>query len=121
MQGLRIIVLTADAERFRGALTVAAAYAALGGPAAILLQLDAVSLLRAPLSGPEDDAHRANGLPTLSALLDEALALGIGVIACQSGLALSGIDIDTLDQRIIAGGPVSFLQMLKPEERLLLV
>jgi predicted peroxiredoxin len=109
MRGLKLVILTPDAERFRGALTVAATHAALGGDAALFLQLDAVALLR-PLAAPHDDAHGAAGLPTLAALLDEALALGVTVTACQSGLALTGLDAASLDPRIKTGGAVGFLQ-----------
>ena len=45
MPDLHLVVLTADPERFRGALTLAAAQAALGGRAALFLQLEAVGLL----------------------------------------------------------------------------
>lgn len=110
MRGLKLVILTPDAERFRGALTVAAAHAALGGDAALFLQLDAVALLRPPLAAPQDAAHGAAGLPTLAALLDEALALGVVVTACQSGLALTGLDAAALDPRIHTGGAVGFLQ-----------
>lgn len=122
MRRLRIVVLTPDAERFRGALTSAAAQAALGGEVAILLQQDAVALLaRGVDAAPSDARHAAAGLPTLPALLDEALGLGVAVTACQSGLTLTGITADTLDRRIEIGGPVSFLQEMTDADRLLLV
>lgn len=121
MRGLNVIVLTPDAERFRGALTIAAAHAALGGNAALMLQLDAVSLLAPPVHAPRDDAHRASGLPTLAALIEEALAAGVALVACQSGLALAGLSMDDLDPRVTAGGPVSFLQQMDPADRLLLI
>lgn len=110
MRELRIIILTADAERFRGALVTAAARAALGGRAAIFLQLDAVALLRAPIAGPGDMAHAAAGLPTLAALIDDALALGVALTACQSGLALCGMTAADLPAGVAAGGPVGFLR-----------
>jgi predicted peroxiredoxin len=121
VHSLNLIVLTPDAERFRGALTIAVAHAALGGNAALLLQLDAVSLLAPPVGAPGDGAHRANGLPALDALIEEALTAGVVLVACQSGLALAGLSMDDLDPRITAGGPVSFLQRIDPADRLLLV
>src|SRR3546814_9198577 len=93
MRELRIVVATADAERLRGALVIAAAQAALGGGAAVFLQLDAVGLLRMPVEAPRDEAHRAAGLPSLAMVIEEALGLGVTLLACQSGLALCGMKI----------------------------
>ena len=59
MRPLILIVGTADGERLRAALTLAAAQAALGGAVTLFLQLDAVSLLRPPIGAPEDARHRA--------------------------------------------------------------
>ncbi|MES2175923.1 MAG: DsrE family protein [Pseudomonadota bacterium] len=119
MRALNIVVATADAERLRGALMLAAAQAALGGAARIFLQLDAVALLRAPIAAPRDSAHRAAGLPDLAALLDDALELGVTLIACQSGLALCGMTLADLPEGVEAGGPVGFLQATDDQARLL--
>ena len=121
MRGLRIIVATPDAERLRGALALAAAHAAMGGGATIFLQLDAVALLRRPVQGPCDEAHRAAGLPSLAMLIDEALELGVEMVACQSGLALSGMGEADLPAGAHAGGPMSFLQATQDEARLLFI
>ncbi len=110
MSSLNIIILTEDAERFRGALTFALAHTALGGKARLFLQLDAVRLLAPPVLAPQDDAHAAHGMPRLATLLEEALESGVAVVACQSGLALGDMSLTALDPRIEAGGPVSFLQ-----------
>ncbi|AJR22670.1 MULTISPECIES: DsrE family protein [Sphingobium] len=119
MRELRIIVATADAERLRGALVIAAAQAALGGGAALFLQLDAVSLLRAPPEAPCDEAHRASGLPSLAMVIEEALGLGVILLACQSGLALCGMTADDLPQGVEVGGPMGFLQQTGEEARLI--
>ncbi|WP_242128787.1 DsrE family protein [Sphingobium sp. Sx8-8] len=121
MRELRIVVLTADAERLRGGLVMAAAQAALGGKAAVFLQLDAVGLLRAPIGAPRDEAHEAAGLPSLAALMEEALGLGVVVLACQSGLALCGLSAEDLPEGVEVGGPVGFLQQGGDEARLLLL
>jgi len=121
MSGLKILVLTDDPERLRGALTLALADAALGGETRIFLQLDAVRLLASPMQAPRDEDHRAHGLPTLATLLAEALESDVAITACQSGLALAELDAATLDPRIKAGGPVSFLQSIEPGDRLLSV
>lgn len=119
MRELRIVVATADAERLRGALVMAAAQAALGGKAALFLQLDAVGLLRAPIGAPQDEAHRAAGLPSLEMLVEEALALGVVILACQSGLALCGMTVESLPAGVEIGGPVGFLQQTGDATRLL--
>lgn len=120
MRALNIVVATADAERLRGALMLAAAQAAMGGEAAIFLQLDAVALLRAPIAGLRDADHRAAGLPDLAALLAESLALGVALSACQSGLALSGMSATDLPEGVDIGGPIGFLQQVDDGARLLM-
>ena len=119
--GLNIIVLTEDAERFRGALLLALTHKAGDGEARLFLQLDAVRLLGAPLPAPQDTSHRAAGLPGLADLLDEALDNGVTLIACQTGLALAGLSADGLDPRIATGGLLSFLSTVVPADRLLTV
>lgn len=120
MRPLRIIVTTADAERLRGALVLASAQAALGGAAALFLQLDAVALLRAPIAAPRDMAHRAAGLPDLATLLTEAQALGVTISACQSGLTLCAMSADALPSGVNVDGPVGFMQATGDDARLLL-
>lgn len=116
---LLLIAATADAERLRGALTIACTEAALGGAVRLFLLLDAVALLEPSITAPRDDAHVAHGLPRLVALIDDALDLGVRIIACQSGLALAGIAADALDPRIETGGPVSALAETGPADRML--
>ncbi|HET8612848.1 MAG TPA: DsrE family protein [Sphingomonas sp.] len=120
MRGLTIIVADMSSERFRTALGLAAAQAALGGRARVFCQGEAVSVLRPPIQGMEDDAHEDAGLPTLAMLFEEALGLGVELIACQSGLQLTNTDAATLDRRITFGGLVSLMQTLG-EDRLVSV
>ena len=120
MRPLILIAATADAERLRSALTLAAGQAALGAKATIFLHLDAVALLRPPMAAPRDPAHRAAGLPDLATLLDEALGIGVTLIACQSGLALAGMTTADLPAGIGIGGPVALLQQAGDDARLLL-
>jgi len=119
MRELRIVVATADAERLRGALVMAATQAALGGGAVLFLQLDAVGLLRMPLAAPLDEAHRSAGLPSLAMLIEEAVGLGVTLLACQSGLALCGMSAGDLPKGVEVGGPVGFLQQTSDEARLI--
>jgi predicted peroxiredoxin len=105
LRGLTIIVAGADRARFHAALSLGAAQAALGGVARIYLHGPAVALLaQGVLTTDEDAAWIAAGQPTLAGLLDEALAFGVTLIACQTGLAMAGLNALTLDARIETGG-----------------
>jgi predicted peroxiredoxin len=108
MRRLTIIVATADRERFRAALSIALAEAALDRPVRLFLQEGAARLVTtAPAAeGPE---LAAAGHPTLAQLLDEALAAGIGCAVCQSGLALVGASAATLPAGVEVGGLVGLL------------
>lgn len=118
VRGLTIILAAPDGERMRAALTLAAANAALGARSRLFLQDEAVHLLERP-SAPRDAAHEAAGLPTIAALFDDAISLGVEIVACQSGLHLAGLTASDLDPRLSYAGPVSILQTLD-EDRLLL-
>lgn len=121
MPPLKIIILTPDPERFRGALTLAAAQAALGAQVAIFCQLEAAALLRAPFTAPNDMAHQARGLPTLDDLMSDAAALGVRFIACQSGMELCSMEARDLAPHTSTGGPISFLQSVGDKDRLLVI
>jgi len=108
MQGLTIIVAGADEDRFRSALEVAAANAALDGTTRVFLQGAAASLLQL-LAAEVETPLGMGGTPTLTQLLDEALALGASVTVCQSGLALAGMRADQLPAGVETGGLVELL------------
>jgi predicted peroxiredoxin len=112
MRGLTLILAAPDAPRFHAALSIAAASAAAGGATRLYLQDAAVGLLAQPFRSPDDDAHRAAGLPTLAQMLDEALGLGVKIIACQSGLAMALLSAEALDGRIEIGGLVGLFATL---------
>jgi hypothetical protein len=80
-----------------------------------------VQLLAPPVAAPRDAAHAAQGLPTLAGLLDDALELGVAIIACQSGMALADLTPAMLDSRIGQGGPVGVLADAAPDVRLLIL
>jgi len=103
MRGLTIVVATPDPDRFRAALTMACAAAALGGRTRIYLHEGAVALLTMTGTAPP-------GLPTLSELRIIALETGVELIACQTGLALAGLAADT--ERVAAGGLIDLLATL---------
>ncbi|WP_300397353.1 DsrE family protein [uncultured Sphingobium sp.] len=119
MRALTIIVAAPDPERLRGALTLAAAQAALGGRARLFLQLDAVALLRAPIAAPRDAGHKAAGLPSLEDLLAEALSLGVVLSACQSGMSLAGLSLADLPPGTEVTGPIALLQAQTEADRLI--
>ncbi len=98
MTGIGIIVAEVNPDRFRTALTLAAAQGALGGRARILLDSGAVGLARA--SEP---------------LLESCFDFGVEVMLCQTGLAAAGLDASTLDPRFFYGGMVSWLADLGPD------
>lgn len=114
--GLTIIVAEANGARFRTALTLALAELALGASVRLFLQEGAVALLEG-----DDAAHfTASGLPGRAAMLDQALAEGVQLIGCQSGLAIIGRAAMDLDPRIEWGGMVGLLATLG-EDRLVIV
>lgn len=108
MRGLTIIAATADAERFRAALSLACAHAAVGGNSRFYCHEAAVALL-VPGTDPDDAMLAARGLATRAQLLAEALDSGVALIACQTGLAAQSIAFETLAPGIEPGGLVSLL------------
>ena len=108
MRGLTIIAATADIERFRAALSLACAHAALGGRVRLYCHEGAVRLLL-PGEDPDDAQRIAAGLPTRAQLLHEALESSVALIACQTGLAAAGIPFNTLPPGLEPGGLVSLL------------
>ena len=112
MRGLTLIVAEPHARRFHAALAMAAASAATGAPTRVYLHGDTVMLLAPPPRSPDDDRYRAAGQPTLAQMLDEALALDVKLICCQSGLAMAGLAADALYPRIEIGGLVGLFGSL---------
>jgi predicted peroxiredoxin len=104
MRGVTVILAEPAPARLRAALSLTSAVAAVGGRARLFLHEDAVTLLAGPLTSPTDSRRSAAGLPTLAQLLGEALAMPVEVILCQSGLAMAGMDLGHLDQRLSTGG-----------------
>lgn len=119
MPGLSIVVAGEDPSRLHAALSVAAAWAALDRPARIFLQAEAVALLRPGLLEADAQRHEA-GIPGLAELLEESLALGASVTACQSGLALAGLSAEDLPAGVDTGGLVDFLAKSGPDDQLMI-
>lgn len=104
VRGLSIVVAGADPSRLHAALSVAAAWAALGRPGRIFLQAEAARLLRRL-----DEPGPGEGQPSLGEMLGESMALGVTVTVCQSGLALCGLSAEHLPDGVETGGLVGFL------------
>ncbi len=109
MRGVTVILAEPAPARLRAALSLATAVAAVGGRARLFLHEDAVTLFAAPLASPGDSRRSASGLPTLAQLFEEALAMPVEVILCQSGVAMAGMDFGQLDHRIATGGLISVI------------
>lgn len=116
-----MIVAGADPARLHAALTLARCEIALGGTAGLFLQGVAVALLRPPIIAPQDDAWRAAGEPGLAALIEEALADGVAISLCQSGLAMAELTADALPAGLHVTGPLAFLAAAGARARLLIV
>lgn len=111
MRGLTLIVATGDVERFRAALALACAHAALGGQARVYAHEAAVPLL-VPGADPDDSALPAHGFATRAQLLAEAHQAGVSLIACQTGLAAAGLSFDALAAGTEPGGLISLMAEL---------
>lgn len=98
-RGLTIVVVEASTSRLHGALVMALAARALGQDVRLFLDSAAV----AALAAPSDETI---------ALIDEALAAGLDLTLCQSGLAAAGLSAETLDPRFAYGGMVGLLAAL---------
>lgn len=118
MRGLTIILTENAPERLRGALMIALTHQALEGRARLFFQYESVALLLPPIIASADPAHQAAGLPSLAALVDDALNNGVELILCQTGLHLTNARADQFDPRCTFGGLASILVELG-DDRLL--
>ncbi|AQA00044.1 hypothetical protein BWQ93_17350 [Sphingopyxis sp. QXT-31] len=118
MSSLNIIVAVAEGRRLYAALEAAMASAALGRPARVFLQGEAAALLRDPVSFAGDAARRAAGQPELAWMVEEAIAMEVGLFVCQSGMALVGVAATELVPHVKAAGLVSFMADIGPGDRM---
>lgn len=119
MRGLTLIVATAERERLRTALTLASAHAALGGRTRVYCHEAAVALLAERID-PDAAIRAVHGLPDLPALIAVARDCGVEIIACQTGLAVSGLAHSALPDGVTTDGLVSLLADLR-DDRLVTV
>lgn len=118
MHGLSLVIASGDGTRLYAAFETAMAAAALGARVRIFVQGEAVALLRAPVGFAGDAARRAAGQPDLAQMIEEAAAMEVELIACQSGLALAGLTAADIVPEARMGGLVGFLAAMDREERL---
>lgn len=118
---LAIMLLSAEAEKLRSALILARCEIALGGAARLFIQGPATTLVIPPISAADDEACAAAGEPRLGQLLDEALADGLSVMLCETGLTIARSDQSRIDPRIEISGPIAFLAGIDKEMRLLTI
>ena len=116
MRGLTILVPTDDRVRFRAALSLACAQAALGGRVRLFCQEEAVAML---VDRPDPDRPMLTdrGLPDIPQLIAAARDVGVGLMTCQTGLSAASITIGDLYDGVEAGGLVGVLATLD-EDRL---
>jgi predicted peroxiredoxin len=115
-QGLALIFAEANHARLHGGLSLALAAAALGRPVRLFFQGEAVCALQAERHWAGDKSYKAGGLPRLSDLLDQAIGLGLPMMACESGIHLCGLSAPNLIPGIETGGMVAFLADAREDE-----
>lgn len=117
MNGLTIILVTANAARMRAALTMALSVAALDGRARVYCHERAVTLLVPTLRADDYPAEtEKHGLPDRLALLSMAIDQRVELWACQTGLAMTGLSMDALVPGAQAGGMMALFSTLTRDE-----
>lgn len=118
-QGLALIFAEANHARLHGGLSLALAAAALGRPVRLFFQGEAVCALQVERHWAGDKAYKAGGLPQLSELLDQAIGLGLPIMACESGIHLCSLSASGLIAGVETGGLVAFLADAREDDLLL--
>lgn len=108
-RALNIIVMADDHAQVHGALSLAAAAAALGRPVRMFFQGVAVRALAEHRNWADDSALEAEGAPTISDLLTQCSELQVPVSACETGLHVTGIGAAGLRPGIETEGLIAFL------------
>jgi peroxiredoxin family protein len=124
---LAVVVFSADFERVHYALAMAAAAAALGRTASLLITGGAIRALAATIDGEAgwralhaadgrsagqvDADYRARGIAGFEELLSACAELKVRLIACEMGVRLAGLEHRDLraDLAIEAAGLATFL------------
>ncbi len=115
-RGLAVVLSEANHARLHAALTLACAAAALGRPVRLFFHGESVAALTPGRHWQGDTAYRAAGLPSVGELVENALALGVAAMACQTGMQMIGVTAASLPEGIEAGGMVAFLADARDDE-----
>lgn len=119
MTGLTVLLVSPDPTRARAALTLAISAATLGGRARLFAQDVAVAMF-VPGTDSDDGALQSAGLPTRADLLAMAPREGVALLACQTGMAMAGLEIASLASGVEAGGLMGVMADLG-EDRLVTI
>lgn len=121
MRPVHLILAGSDDERFWAALSLAGALAAGDTPVRLFLSGSAAMLAAEDYDAPGDYQRSTAGVPTVAELIDSALELGVAIHACQTGMALLGLESDDLREDMVIDGLIAFLAGVDDDDRLLSV
>lgn len=111
MRGLTILVPNNDRIRFRAALSLSCAQAALGGRVRLFCQEEAVALL-VDRPDPDQPLLTDRGLPDIPQLIAAARDIGVRLMSCQTGLSAASLGLGDLYDGVEPGGLVGVLATL---------
>lgn len=110
---LGILLISGDFERAHTAFLLAAAAAAIGRKVTIFATSEGCRALCADWSGLADSgrdaAMRLRGIAGIGELRDSTCALGVRMIACETGLRIAAIARTDLMDGVEVAGAASFL------------
>lgn len=107
---LGILLISGGHERAHYAFVVATGAAAIGRAVTLFATNEGCrALLRDIEDTSRDEAVRAVGVAGLQELRDAAIELGVRLLACDSGLAMAGLDPDALLPAVEVTGVPTFL------------
>ncbi|GAA4474649.1 DsrE family protein [Gluconacetobacter asukensis] len=112
-QGLAILLLDGSYERAHYALVLAAGALAVDRPVLLFAAGHGVHALARDWHGLRDagtdDTVQASGVAGFDVLRDAVLALDGTLMACESGLRLTGLAADALLPQVVVAGVPAFL------------
>jgi peroxiredoxin family protein len=110
---LGILLISAGHERAHYAFMLAAGAAAIGRPVVVFATNEGCRALatdwRAMADAGRDTAVMAQGVAGMEELREAATALGVQLMACDSGLRMAGMDVAALLPAVTVAGIPAFL------------
>ena len=107
MRPLRIVVVEDAPARVHGAITLALAAAALGRDVGLFFQGEAVRALEA--GGGSYPETPVAGVATVAELMTQCGEMDVRLIACETGMHMSGLRASALLPGVETGGLIGFL------------